>query len=117
VLVAAGAVVAAVAGVTTVLLAGSPGVPRPPALAALTSALVKTSGESYSFSLDSTVEYAGKMVDSNVVSGAYDPRHKLGTELLTGRSARPSNPQHGAQILLSASTCTRGYLPVQDSGP
>jgi hypothetical protein len=98
VLVAAGAVVAVAAGVTTMLLAVSPGDPPPSALAALTAALAKTSGESYGFSLDSTVTYAGKMVDANVVSGAYDPRNKLGTELLTGRSARPSHPRHGAQI-------------------
>jgi hypothetical protein len=67
--VAAGAVVAvAAAGATAALLAGSAS--DPPPLAALTGALAKTSHESYSFSLDSTVKYAGREVHSVVVSGA-----------------------------------------------
>jgi hypothetical protein len=96
-LVAAGAVVAAAAGVMTALLAGSSDGP-PSAFAALTGALAKTSAESYSFSLDSTATYAGKAENSDVVSGAYDPTHKLGTELLTGRSGQPSSPRSSARI-------------------
>jgi hypothetical protein len=82
VLVAAGAAVAVAAtGVTAALLAAPGGVA--PATAAVTSALTQTSSESYSFSLDSSVQTNGHDVHSDVVSGAFDPRHELGTELLT----------------------------------
>jgi len=87
-LVAAGAVVAT-AGVTSALLARSASDP-PSALAALTGALTRTSQESYSFSLHSTVKYAGREMRSVVVSGALDPSHERGTELLTARLARSS---------------------------
>lgn len=80
VVVAAGAVVAA-AGVTAALLATSDS-PAPSALAVVTGALAKTSAESYSFSLDTTVRFAGRAVHSDVVSGTFDPGHELGTELL-----------------------------------
>jgi hypothetical protein len=98
VLVAAGAVVAVTAaGVTAALLAGSVSDP-PSALAALTSALAKTSEESYSFSLDSTVEFEARESRSDAVSGAFDLRHELGTELLTARVARSSGHSRRAQI-------------------
>jgi hypothetical protein len=98
VLVAAGTAVGAAAGVTTALLAGSSSNPPPSALAALTGALAKTAGDSYSFSLVSTATYAGKQLRSDVVSGAYDPKHKLGAELLTGRYPGASNPRSSARI-------------------
>lgn len=88
VLVAAGGAVAA-AGVTAALLAASAGHPPPP-LAAVTGALAKTSAGSYSFSLDSVVRFRGREMRSDVVSGAFDPRHGLGTELLATR--RPQGP-------------------------
>jgi hypothetical protein len=89
-LVAAGAVAAAVAaGVTTALLARSASDPPSP-LTALTGALARTPQESYRFSLDSTVKYAGRDINSVVVCGALDPRHDLGTELLTARVAQSS---------------------------
>lgn len=98
VLAAAGAVVAIVAaGVTAALLGGSGGEP-PSALATLTTALAKTSQESYGFNLNSTVKFAGREMRSNVVSGAFDPRHELGTELLTAREARHSAASQTAQI-------------------
>jgi hypothetical protein len=80
VLVPAGAVAVA-AGVTAALLAASAS-PPPSALAAVTSALAKTSAGSYSFSVDSTVRFNGRELNSDVVSGAFDPGHELGTELL-----------------------------------
>jgi hypothetical protein len=82
-LVAAAATVAATAGgVTAALLMASVNGALPP-LAAVTSALAKTSAESYSFSLDSTAQLAGRQVHSDMVSGTFDPRHELGEELLT----------------------------------
>lgn len=96
-LVAAGAIVAAAAGVMIALPAGSPSDP-PSALAALTGALAKTSAESYSFSLDSTTKFKGKELNSDAVSGAFDPKHEQGKELLTARETQPSANQQKAQI-------------------
>jgi hypothetical protein len=93
VLAAAGAAAAAaVAAGVTAALHTAPGAPapaaaRPSPLAAVTSALARTSAESYAFSLDSTVRFAGKDLHSDVVSGAFDPSHDLGTELLTNHAA------------------------------
>ena len=86
VLVAAGAVAAvAVAGVTAALLAESAS-HAPSALATVTAAIAETSAESYGFSLDSTARLAGSELQSSVLSGTFDPRHELGTELLTRRA-------------------------------
>jgi hypothetical protein len=87
---AAMAAVATVAGVAVVALTAGktvevPAAPSP--LSAVTGALARTSARSYTFSLDTTVLFAGKELGSDVVTGAFDPRHDLGTELLTARSA------------------------------
>lgn len=92
VLFEAGAVAAAgLAAGVTVALHTAPGVPSPAAapspLAAVTSALARTAAESYTFSLNSTVHFAGKDLHSDMVSGAFDRRHDLGTEMLTNHSA------------------------------
>lgn len=85
-LAAAGGVAAAALAVgVAVGLHTAPGAPSP--VAAVTSALARTSAESYAFSLDSTVRFAGKELNSDVVSGAFDPTHDLGTELLTSHAA------------------------------
>jgi hypothetical protein len=84
---AAGGAVAA--GVAAALLAASVG-HAPSPLAAVAGALEKTSAGSYSFSLDSGVWFRGREMYSDVVSGAFDPRHGLGTELLAVR--RPQDP-------------------------
>ena len=81
---AATAAAALAAGVTAARHAAS-AAPSPPA--AVTSALARTSADSYIFSLDTTVQVAGRTLNSDVVSGAFDPRHDRGTELLTARSA------------------------------
>jgi hypothetical protein len=93
-LVAAGGAVA-VAGITAALLAASVGhAPTAPGagaahaltpLAAVTGALAKTSAASYRFSLDSVVRFRGRQMYSDLVSGAFDPRRGLGTELLATR--------------------------------
>lgn len=80
-ILAAAVATAAAAGVTIALLTASAGHP-PTASAAVASALASTSAGSYSFTLDSTVNYRGRETRSDVVTGAYDPRHRLGTELL-----------------------------------
>lgn len=87
-LVAVGGTVAA-AGVTAALLAASAG-HAPSPRTAVADALAKTSAGSYTFSLDSVVRFRGREMFSDVVSGAFDPRHGLGTELLAVR--RPRGP-------------------------
>lgn len=84
-LAAAGAVAAAAlaAGLKIVLDSGA-AAPLP--LAAMTSAIARTSAENYTFSLDATVQFGGRTLNSDVVSGAFDPRQGRGTELLTARS-------------------------------
>ena len=80
-ILAAAVATAAAAGGTTALLTAPAGHP-PTASAAVASALAGTSAGSYSFTLDSTVNFSGREMSSDVVTGAYDPRHRLGTELL-----------------------------------
>jgi hypothetical protein len=67
------------------LLAAYP-INAPTALSAVTSALARTSADSYRFSLDPVVRVKGRDAHSDVVTGAYDPRTGLGTELLATRS-------------------------------
>jgi hypothetical protein len=86
-MLAAAVAAAAAAGGTAALLTASAGHP-PTAFTTVTSALANTSADSYSFTLDSTVRFRGREVHSDVVSGAYDPRHGLGTELLATRTSR-----------------------------
>jgi hypothetical protein len=88
VVVAAGAVAVA-AGVMAGLVAACGG-SSPSLQAAVTNAVAKTSAQSYSFSLDATVQFAGRDLNSSVVSGAFDPGHKRGTELVIRRLAQRS---------------------------
>ena len=80
------AATAAAAGGTTALLAVSAGQP-PTALATVTGALASTSADSYSFTVDSTVKYMGREMHSDVVAGAYDPRQRVGSELLAASTS------------------------------
>jgi hypothetical protein len=93
VLAAAGATaaVAAAGGAATLLTESASGPPS--ALAAVTSAITGTSAQSYSFTLDSTVRLAGRELRSDVVSGAYDPRHELGAEQLAAHGPHPATAQ------------------------
>lgn len=89
-LVSAGAMAAvAAAGAAVGLLARSGSAPPSP-LAAVTGALAKTSAASYSFSMDSTVRFAGREMHSDLVTGSIDPRRGHGTELLTSTLAAQS---------------------------
>jgi hypothetical protein len=83
----AAAVVAAVAGVTAIALA-APGSQAPSALATVRSALAGTSAASYRFQIDTEVPSLAHLVAPIAVSGAFDPRHQAGTELLTTRSKK-----------------------------
>lgn len=76
---------AAVAGVTAEVLA-PPGSQAPSALATVRSALATTSAASYSFEMDTVVPSLADLVAPIAVSGAFDPRHRVGTEVLTTRS-------------------------------
>lgn len=86
-------------GVTAALLAGcsshAPSVGYTPApLAEVTSALAKTSANSYSFSLESVVRFNGSETHADLVSGAFDPRNGRGTELLaTKQEQHPVSAQ------------------------
>jgi hypothetical protein len=83
-----GAVVAAVAaGGASALLMASAGHPPTP-FGTVTHALASTSANSYRFTLVSTVKAGGREARSDLVSGAYDPRARLGTELLVARTSR-----------------------------
>ncbi len=76
---------AAAASVTAALLTGCASHP-PTALAVVSSALTKTAAQSYSFHLDSAVWFnKARELNSDVVSGAFDPQRGLGTELLATR--------------------------------
>jgi hypothetical protein len=92
VFIAAGsvAVAALTAGITTVVHAAPAAPPQPAAsapLSAVTSALTRTSAVSYAFSIDTTVRLPKKELNSDLVSGAYDPAQRRGTELLIASAA------------------------------
>jgi hypothetical protein len=90
-LAAAVATAAAAGGVTAALLTASAGHP-PTALATVTSALANTSAGSYSFTLDTTVNFRGREMHSDVVSGSYDPKDGAGTELLATTRTSQGDP-------------------------
>jgi hypothetical protein len=88
---AAGAVVAAAGATGSLLMASASDAPS--ALAVVTSAIQKTSADSYSFNLDSTMRFGGREWHSDVVSGSFDPRHELGAESLIGHGQNPAKAQ------------------------
>ena len=84
---ALGTAVAAAAlatGITVALHAASA---APSPMSAVTGALARSSARNYTFSVDTTVRTPAREVNADVVSGAYDPGQRLGTELLTARAA------------------------------
>jgi hypothetical protein len=87
VLVPAGAVAGVAAAVAT-LLATS--VTNPPsALAAVTSAMVKTSAQSYRFTMNGSLTLPSiRLTQHFALTGAIDPQHGRGTELVTGGPLR-----------------------------
>jgi hypothetical protein len=91
IMVASAVAVAALAAGITATLHGAPS-----PLSAVASALARTAAGSYAFSLDSATLTAGKERNSDVVTGAFDPRHGLSTEMLTARS--PGQHSVQAQI-------------------
>lgn len=87
VLVVAVAAMAVAASVVVVLIRW----PEQPAatspLDILAGALTRTSADSYSFSLDTTVQVAGRNRDSDAVYGVADPGRHLGMEQIVAHSA------------------------------
>jgi hypothetical protein len=81
-------VAAAVPATAALLVACAGNAPSP--LTAVTSAVAQTSAAGYSFTLDFTVHVAGRELRSVVVSGAFDPGHELGAELLTAQGPNPA---------------------------
>jgi hypothetical protein len=68
-----------------VTLLGTSVTSPPSALAAVTSAMVKTSAQSYRFILNVSLRIQEPRVTQHVaLTGAIDPRHERGVELLTG---------------------------------
>jgi hypothetical protein len=83
VLVPAGAV--AVTGVVAAALLGTSVTNPPSALAAVTSAMAKTSGQSYRFTMTGSLTYPSSGTTQHfALTGAIDPKHQRGTERLTG---------------------------------
>lgn len=75
----------AVAGVTVAVVLLTARNPMSAAAAAVTSALAKTSAESYTFSVESTTRFNGRDANHDEGSGLADSRHRTGTESLTAR--------------------------------
>jgi hypothetical protein len=87
VLVPAGAA-AGVAAATATLL-GTTVTSPPSALAAVTSAIVKTSTQSYRFTMNGSLTFPSiRLIQHFALTGAIDPRHERGTELVTGGPLR-----------------------------
>jgi hypothetical protein len=117
---AAGSAVAAAALAVglTAALHRAPAAASP--LSAVTSALARTSARSYTFSLATTVRSSSKEVNSDLVSGAYDPGRHLGTERLTagsaGRTERAQVRFIGAYVYTSAWPAS-GFSKLWDKSP
>jgi hypothetical protein len=89
VLVPAGAAAAAGVVAAAATLLGTSVTSQPPALVAVTTAMVKTSEQSYSFTVNGSLTYALiGLTQHFALTGAIDPKHQRGTELLTGGPVR-----------------------------
>lgn len=87
VLVPAAAVAGVVAAAATLL--GTSVTSPPSALAAVTSAMVKTSAQSYRFTMNGSLTLPSiRLTQHFALTGAIDPRHERGTELVTGGPLR-----------------------------
>jgi hypothetical protein len=114
----AGAVAVALAAGITAALLSAPAAPSP--LSTVTTALTRTSQQSYTFSLETTVRIPKRELSSDLVSGAYDPGRHLGAELLT---ARPAGQAKRAQIrfigvyLYTSVSPASGFGKLWDKSP
>jgi hypothetical protein len=87
VLVPAGAVAGGVAAAATLL--GTSVTNPPSALAAVTSAMVKTSAQSYRFTMNGSLTLPSiRLIQHFALTGSIDPQHERGTELVTGGPLR-----------------------------
>jgi hypothetical protein len=112
------AAAAALAVGITAALHQAPAAPSP--LSAVTSALTGTSAQSYTFSLDTTVRSSKKVLNSDRVSGAINPRRHLGTESLTaeaaGQAKRAQSRFIGAYVYTSVFSAS-GFGKLWDKSP
>lgn len=115
-----GAVAAAAVAVGVIAALHTPLPASPSALSVVTSALARTSADSYSFTVDTVTRFAGKDLNSVEVSGAFDPGHYLGTEQLTSRSAgRAARAQVRfiGKYLYTSVTPAAGFVKLWDKSP
>jgi len=97
VLVPAGAVAGAVAAAATLL--GTSVTNPPSALAAVTSAMVKTSAQSYRFTMNGSLTLPSiRLTQHFALTGAIDPQHERGTELVTGGPLRGTHTYVTEQV-------------------
>ena len=97
VLVPAGAVAGVVAAAATLL--GTPVADPPSALAAVTRAMVKTSAQSYRFTMNGSLTLPSvRLAQHFALTGAIDPRHERGTELATGGPLRGTHDYATEQL-------------------
>jgi hypothetical protein len=85
ILVPAGAVAVAGGVAAAATLLGTSLTNPPSALAAVTSAMVKTSAQSYRFTMNGSLTHPSiRLTQHFALTGAIDPQHERGTELVTG---------------------------------
>jgi hypothetical protein len=119
-----GAVAAAAVAVGVVAALHTPLPASPSALSVVTSALARTSADSYTFTVDTATRLAGKdagkELNSIEVSGAFDPGHDLGTEQLTARSAAQvarAQVRFIGKYVYTSVTPAAGFVKLWDKSP
>lgn len=120
VLAVVGAVAAAAAAAGVIAAPHTPLPASPSALSVVTSALARTSADSYTFTVDTAMRLAGRDLYSYEVSGAFDPGHDLGTERLTERSAGKvarAQVRFIGKYLYTSVTPAAGFVKLWDKSP
>ena len=115
-----GAVAAAAVAVGVTAAMHTPPPASPSALSVVTSALARTSADSYTFTVDTATRFAGKELYSDEVSGAFDPGHDLGTEQLTARSAGKvarAQVRFIGKYVYTSVTPAAGFVKLWDKSP
>ena len=115
VLVPAGAVAAVVAVAATLL--GTSVANPPSALAAVTSAMVKTSAQSYRFSMNGSLTLPSiRLTQHFALTGAIDPQHERGTELVTGGPLRGTHTYVTEQLRFIGKNLYTSVSPASGLG-
>jgi hypothetical protein len=117
--VVAGAVAAlAVAAGVTAAVHRAPAAPSP--LSAVTSALARTSAQSYTFSVRSIARTPKQELNSDLVSGAYDPSRHLGSERLVsqaGKQTRKAQSRFLGTYVYTSVYSAAGFGKLWDKSP